>query len=71
MGRIGGGGGAISGGGGSVSGGDEIGSEATTFLEHVAMVFNHAVCSADLSFQSAALELIRMDDRTGKPKDKG
>ena len=42
-----------------------------TFLEHIAMVVNHAVCSADLPFRSAALELVRLDDRTGKPKDKG
>ena len=60
MGRVGGGG---CGGGGTVA--------DATFLEHIAMVVNHAVCSADLPFRSAALELVRLDDRTGKPKDKG
>ena len=36
------------------------------FLEHASMVLNHAICSADEAFQTAAMELVKLDDRTGK-----
>ena len=49
----------------------EGGVGETVFLEHVAMVVNHAVCSTDIPFQAVALELVRLDDRTGKLREQG
>ena len=61
MGRIGG-----SSGGGDGEGGVGVGVSEAMFLEHASMVLNHAICSADEAFQTAAMELVKLDDRTGK-----